>query len=148
MQIPATIEEAVDHLNALAEWQEQVDKLSTPKLTRGVAEVLTEAIRRGLADADQLCNELLAGGVPRANVTTLLLEAWARFREEFTDAEITDGMWTYMIAPRVEVIANWQQPTMAVRHDQLQRRRNRHGRAGNPSSRPTQQRTHPSPAAG
>ena len=108
VQIPATIEEAVDHLNALAEWQEQVDKLSTPKLTRGEAEVLTEAIRRGLADADQLCNELLAGGVPRANVTTLLLEAWARFREEFTDAEITDGMWTYMIAPRVEAIANWQ----------------------------------------
>jgi hypothetical protein len=62
----------------------EVEHLSTPKLTREEAEALTEAIRRALDDGDEMCLELLAGGVPPSKVAAVVLESWGRFREEFT----------------------------------------------------------------
>lgn len=77
-------------------------------MTLEEAEALTETIRRALDDGDEMCLELLAAGVPPSRVAAVVLESWERFREEFTDAEVTDAMWTYIIGPRVEAILGWQ----------------------------------------
>jgi ParB-like chromosome segregation protein Spo0J len=85
---------------------EPVDKLSTP-LSREDAEALTESIRRHLDKIDQDCIDLLTLGAPPTTVADVLKQMWAEAREQINDAEVTDAMWRYMVAPRVEAILRW-----------------------------------------
>jgi ParB-like chromosome segregation protein Spo0J len=85
-----------------------VSKLDTPPMSREEAEAWTETIRRHLAQADQDTADALTAGVPPAMLAEAILRTWAEAREQINDAEVTESMWTHMVAPRVEAILNWQ----------------------------------------
>jgi hypothetical protein len=81
-----------------------VSKLDTPPMSREEAEARTEEIRRHLAQMDLSFLGLLTEGVPPVTVAEAMLRAWAGFAEQANDAEVTDGMWRHMVAPRVQAI--------------------------------------------